>query len=419
MQIIVLGMHRSGTSPLTRIINLMGVYVGTEGTLMSPHQDNPKGFWERNDVYALHQETLKTMGADWDKVAHLDLGKLTADQRAAFDQKARNILQNLDAHRPWVLKDPRLCLLMPLWRPFLETPICVHIYRSPIQVAQSLRTRNGFPIHFGVALWEKYNLTALTNSGDLPRLFVSHQRLLGQPLETVRTLYEQLLSLGVHGLRLPSEKEILAFLDPALYRERGDVRLKKEFVSFAQEEIFQAFEEGTAGSFDSAISLSAGAQATLESYETNEERERQRLLIEETLRTKEAELTTLHQKMTVVEQNRVIEEQTLQQQLAQAEQKRVTLEASRVAEAKAWKQQLVALEESKVAEANARRQKLVEAEQELVALEESKVAEANAWRRQLADAEQKRVTLEASRVAEANAWRRQLADAEQKRVAVE
>jgi O-antigen biosynthesis protein len=176
MQIIILGMHRSGTSPLTRIINLMGAYVGMEGTLMEPYQDNPKGFWERHDVYALHEEVLKAIGASWHEIAHLDLGKLTEDARTAFEQKARVIIQNLDAHRPWVLKDPRMCLLFPLWQPLLETPICVHIYRRPLQVAQSLRSRDGFPIHFGAALWEKYNLSALTNSRNLPRLFVSHQR---------------------------------------------------------------------------------------------------------------------------------------------------------------------------------------------------------------------------------------------------
>ena len=63
-------------------------------------------------------------------------------------------------------------------------------------MAQSLRARDGVLVHFGAALWEKYNLTALAHSRSLPRLFVSHQRLLAQPLETVRLLYEQLLTLG-------------------------------------------------------------------------------------------------------------------------------------------------------------------------------------------------------------------------------
>jgi len=113
MQIIVLGMHRAGTSALTRIINLMGAYVGTEGLLMESGRENLKGFWERKDVRALHQEVFKALGVEWDKVAHLDLSKFTENDRAAFEKKARTIVLNLDAHRPWVLKDPRLCLLLP------------------------------------------------------------------------------------------------------------------------------------------------------------------------------------------------------------------------------------------------------------------------------------------------------------------
>jgi hypothetical protein len=357
MQIFVLGMHRSGTSPLTRIINLMGAYVGAEGTLMEPNTDNPKGFWERNDVYALHQEVLKAIGASWHEVAHFDLGKLSDQDRAAFEKRALTIIQNLDAHRPWVMKDPRLCLLLPLWQPLWETPICVHIYRSPLQVAQSLRTRNRFPIHFGAALWEKYNLTALTQSRNLPRLFVSHNRLLGQPLETVRALYEQLLALGVQGLRLPSEREILAFLDPSLYRERGDASLKKEFINFSQEALFQAFEEGPARDLDGACSLSAGALEALENHEITERRERQQ----------------------------VAEVQTLQQRLTEAEQVRVTLEQSKTTEVKALQQ------------------RLTEAEQVRVTLEQSKTTEVKALQQRLTEAEQVRVTLEQSKTTEVKA----------------
>ena len=426
MQIIVLGMHRSGTSPLTRIINLMGAYVGMEGTLIEPHRDNPKGFWERNDVYTLDKEILKTIGADWYKVAHLDLSKLTEEDRAAFEQKARVIIQNLDAHRPWVLKDPRMCLLLSLWQPLLETPICIHIYRSPLQVAQSLRTRNGFPIHFGAALWEKYNLVALTTSRNLPRLFVSHQRMLAQPLETVRALYEQLLALNVQGLRLPSEREILAFLDPSLYRERGDASLKKEFITCAQEELFQAFEEETSSFFDGVLSLSAGAQAVLENHDIEEEKEQQLRLTANTLRTKETELTALQQKMTAIEKQRTADAQTLQQQLTEAEQKRVALEQSKAAEAKALQQQLTEAEQKRVADMQTFHQQKTEVERALaiayerfLALAQSRATEGQALQQKLAGVEQalavahERLSTVEQKVLEGQALQQKLAGAEQ------
>ena len=359
---------------------------------MEPQPDNPKGFWERNDVYELDDNILKTMGADWHKVAHLDLDTLGEEERRVFERKARVIIQNLDAHRPWVMKDPRMCLLLPLWQPLLEIPICVYSYRSPLQVAQSLRARNGFPIHFGAALWEKYNLAALANSRNLPRLFVSHQRLLGQPLETVRALYAQLLALNVQGLRLPSEREIRSFLDPALYRERGDASLEKEFITGAQAEFFQALEEGTSSFFDGALSLSAGTRAVLENHDLEEERERQRRLVGDTLQTKESELLALHQKVTELEQQRMV------------------LEQSKAVEGKAWQQQLAEAEQQRAVDMRTLQQQLTEVEQRRVALEESKAAEGNAWQQRLAEAEQQRVTLEQGKAAEGKAWQQRLAE---------
>lgn len=214
MQIIVFGMHRSGTSPLARLLNLMGAYIGMEGALMRPTVSNTKGYWERLDVHGLHQEFFKSIGVDWHKICRLNLESVGEEQRTAFTEKAGLIVHQLDAYRPWVLKDPRMCLLFPLWQDLLEVPICVHIYRSPLQVAQSLHTRDGFPIRFGMALWEYYNLAALRHTQKFPRLLVAHRDLMMQPVETVQTLYTDLEAQGVRGLHLPSEKEILAFIDP-------------------------------------------------------------------------------------------------------------------------------------------------------------------------------------------------------------
>lgn len=323
MQCVVLGMYSSGTLPLTRILNLMGAYVGTEGALREATKDNPKGCWERNDVHTLHQEIFQTMGASWHELAHFDLDTLSEDHREAFAQKARVIVQNLDAHRPWVLKDPRMCLLLPLWRPLLEAPICIHIYRRPLQVAQSILTRNGLPLHCGVALWEKYNLAALANSRHLPRLFVSHDRLLAHPLETVRTLHKQLLALGVQGLHLPSERELLALLDPVRHREHGDASLEKEVLNFSQEALTQALEEGMTSFFDGALSLSVGAQAILESHECEEKRERQRVAdlraLQQQLSEEEQDFATVRERLVALEDSKTVAETALRQQLIEGE----------------------------------------------------------------------------------------------------
>ncbi len=69
MQLLVLGMHRSGTSSVTRLLNLAGTYFGPEGIATDPNDENPKGFWERRDVRAVCDGLLQSGGYNWWKIA--------------------------------------------------------------------------------------------------------------------------------------------------------------------------------------------------------------------------------------------------------------------------------------------------------------------------------------------------------------
>ncbi|NMQ18937.1 hypothetical protein E4P82_06770 [Candidatus Competibacter phosphatis] len=158
MQIFVIGMHRSGTSMVARLLNLMGAYFGPEGISTGSGQENPKGFWERKDVRALNNQILYAANSDWDRVSDFSLEKIASQDLDTINQQLQRLILELDAHRPWFLKEPRFCLTFPLWKKYLEYPICIHTHRSPIQIAQSLKSRNGFPLHFGIALWEKIRI---------------------------------------------------------------------------------------------------------------------------------------------------------------------------------------------------------------------------------------------------------------------
>ena len=225
MQIFVIGMHRSGTSMVARLLNLMGVYFGPEGISTGAGKENPKGFWERKDVRALNNQILHAAGSEWDQVSDFSLDKISSQDLDTITEKLQRLVLELDAHRPWFLKEPRFCLTFPLWKKYLAHPICIHTHRSPIQIAQSLKSRNNFPLHFGVALWEKYTLESLKVTRDCPQLLISHAELIQQPLAVTAQLYQQLIDLGCQGIRLPSEQEVLAFISPKLHRERGDTRL--------------------------------------------------------------------------------------------------------------------------------------------------------------------------------------------------
>ena len=224
MQIIVLGMHRSGTSLTTRLINMMGAYFGPETSVGEITNDNPKGFWERPEVFKLNEALLAAQGCAWHDVARWSYNPAAIPANTM--KNINKIILGMDAFRPWVLKDPRLCLLLPVWRSYLEVPIAVIVHRDPVEIALSLQKRDGFPVKTGIALWEHYAKGIIAHSKDMPRIFVSHQELLQRPVETCQRLYQQLVELGVRRLSMPSEREINAFIDPKLYRSKPETNLQ-------------------------------------------------------------------------------------------------------------------------------------------------------------------------------------------------
>ena len=223
MQVFILGMHRSGTSALARVLNLMGLYFGGENVSTGRSSENVKGFWERRDVRDLNDAVLAAAGGDWDVVSDLDLDGLPSESKTGYVSAAGDIVLNLDAHRPWFVKEPRLCVLFPIWRHSLETPKVIHIHRNPLEVARSLHERNGIPNATGLALWEIYNIRALQASEGLPRHFLGYEELLERPEATLASLSSFLARDGGYALRQPTAHELSSFLDPALHRQHAEV----------------------------------------------------------------------------------------------------------------------------------------------------------------------------------------------------
>jgi hypothetical protein len=218
---------------LTRLINLLGAFAGPENLLLGPDRDNPKGFWERTDVFPINDALLGLRGCTWKVVAGWDLAQ-PPEPPPDLAESMRRIVSGMDVYRPWVMKDPRMCLTLPCWAPILETPIAVLIYRDPLEIACSLKERGMSPAH-SLALWEHYAVSALAASERVPRLFVQHNRLLADPVDTLTRLAAELRSQGVRGLQMPSTVTINGWVDPRLHRAKGDGLAGEIGLSAAQE----------------------------------------------------------------------------------------------------------------------------------------------------------------------------------------
>lgn len=179
--LLVLGMHRSGTSALTRVLNLLGADI--PGEVMPPQEDNPLGYWEPAGIIAIHSRIFAALGTSWHDPLPLPGEWFGSAQARQF---AAEILDFLRAHlaqsRLFVIKDPRLCRLVPLWRDVLNRfeaePIFILNLRHPLEVAESLQRRNMFSLERGALLWLLNTLYAERATRSGRRAVVSYEDLL-------------------------------------------------------------------------------------------------------------------------------------------------------------------------------------------------------------------------------------------------
>ena len=195
----ILGMHRSGTSALGGTLNLLGLAFGSD--LLGATKGNPKGHFENMLVYRLNEKILKESGFTWDSY-HFDFDKIALDKREQYVEDAKKIMKSeFNGAEKFVIKDPRICLLFPIWQEAcLALSIEIKIvlpYRNPFEVASSLQARNNFSLNKGYLLWLKHFLEAENHSRAYERMFISFEELLNEPkitLERLRTFMDIELS---------------------------------------------------------------------------------------------------------------------------------------------------------------------------------------------------------------------------------
>lgn len=146
---IVLGMHRSGTSCLTHLLETAGLKTG--GIVRRSNPNNLMGMFEHPGVRDVNLDILRQLGGSWDQppeqvfISELD------------PRKPRRALEEFKSVPRWLVKDPRMLLTLDAWLPHLKKYQLIGSYRHPLAVSESLNQRNNIPIDKGVRLWLHYN----------------------------------------------------------------------------------------------------------------------------------------------------------------------------------------------------------------------------------------------------------------------
>jgi GT2 family glycosyltransferase/glycosyltransferase involved in cell wall biosynthesis len=180
--VCIAGAHRSGTSMLTKLLHTCGLYLGPESDLMPAQADNPDGFWENLRFVALNDEVLNELGGAWDLPPKAD-ENFKHPRLDPLRTKAQLLVEGFDSATVWGWKDPRNSLTLPFWQDLLPKLKTLIIVRNPLEVAHSMRERNGTSYSFGLRLWEIYNRRVIETSSEQERL-VTHYDLFFEDAET-------------------------------------------------------------------------------------------------------------------------------------------------------------------------------------------------------------------------------------------
>ena len=223
--ILVAGMHRSGTSALARVLALAGCELPK--TLVAPQEDNVTGFWESRTLSDLNEEILVSSGSshlDW---RPFDAGWYQSPAAAGFHERAQEALEREFGNaRLLVLKDPRVCRLLPFWidaaAAFGARPLVVCPIRNPLDVAASLAKRNRLDPFVAYLAWLRHVLDAEAGSRGLGRSTVRYEQLLADAHGCVDRVGRDLGVAWPRGSSPERRRDIDAFLAPDLRHHRSD-----------------------------------------------------------------------------------------------------------------------------------------------------------------------------------------------------
>ena len=199
LAVLVLGMHRSGTSLATEILQELGLWIGPAQALIGASDGNPRGHFELLAGVEFDNEVLRQAGGTWDDPPPMSsIDALAATARPAVDVW-------FEGQARVAFKDPRLCLTLPVWMPALAAydVRIVHLFRDPDAVARSLVTRNEaldvpasrfakgeMTMADAFALWGEYHSRACgyADQFGIARLPVWYDALVEAPATQVRRI---------------------------------------------------------------------------------------------------------------------------------------------------------------------------------------------------------------------------------------
>lgn len=216
--VLVLGMHRSGSSAITRFFNALGCDVPK--SLMLGNAGNPKGYFESSKIMDLNEQILSSAGSAWDDWRPFNTKWYASPVYPGFVRRARGVVRSeFPESDLFVIKDPRNCRIAQFWYQVLEgaqiAPATIITLRNPEEVARSLSERDGRSVSEGLLLWLRHVLDAEAQSRGRRRLFVSYNAIF-QDWRGIARRAEEAFGFSWPKIRSATSEDMREFVDNSL-----------------------------------------------------------------------------------------------------------------------------------------------------------------------------------------------------------
>lgn len=222
--VVLLGMHRSGTSVTMSILEELGVFIGDN--ILGKNDSNPLGHFEDLDFINLNDKILKAAKGDWDNPPSLEN---ILEVEEFFEEEIKSLIRAKNLNVVWGWKDPRTCLTLPLFLKHLKNYKLIVIERDNQEIANSLSKRNGFPIEFSLDLIHNYKSQLQENIKDIEGeniLNINFEELKENKINTIKNIVN-FLDLGSSASIIEQASELIVDKKPMSKDELIVVTLDK------------------------------------------------------------------------------------------------------------------------------------------------------------------------------------------------
>ena len=195
--IAVIGVQRSGTSAITKGLQVLGVNLGGFYGQDVVGPDNEKGYFEDLEISLADVSMLNSIGYTWDNPVLPVFDDNVEQVLSAFYPIAANIVQRrFESTNLFGFKDPLIARLLPLWNEIFKDVGAEVSYiiacRNPLSVAKSMEKRDGFDIVKGCYIWLGAVTASLMHSAGYNRIVVDYDELMKDPEKQLRRTAERL-----------------------------------------------------------------------------------------------------------------------------------------------------------------------------------------------------------------------------------